>query len=309
MLTVRDRRTRCLTVAWLVALTAFAVVRWWFGGVWAFLAFGLWAGPAALLAYLTARRTGRRWLRLAALLLVIPAVPAALVGWPGDVVYPVPDAWWLVPLASALPAWITVLACLTLWRDARGRSGGASLAALAVLSGVPLLAGAALWSYAEWHLLEASYDPRLEAFGAVTAVAGCYSVEFSPWVPPGPNAAVIGKIIPARVRLDTAQGGSGARAGEPGPPVTEERWLRYAEQGERLIRPGWRGSAYWDPIGTRHVALHWTVGTAGIMMRLRRHGMELRGLAETFTDYREWYWPEPTARVRLRPVSCDGDRV
>jgi len=267
----------------LLFLGAFGVFLWWFGPWHAQVGFGLWAVASAPLLVAAYFRTRIRWL----LYLGAGLVPAGLVvGVTSGSIWPW-DRWpamLLMAVCAGLPLTLTVG-----WLHRfLGDPAVETLGAWSIKNIGPLLAAAVTMipAYA-WARAESKQPASNPAY--TSEFAGCYALEFGRWIPSTMLGHGVHGIVPARVQLDTVRGDSAIGA--------------LFERSQLLIRPGWWGSAYWQPTSRDHVLLQWSTGFNGVGLDLRRHGEELRGRATGFTDVSGW-WPEPRARVRARPIDC-----
>jgi hypothetical protein len=263
----------------LLLLGAFAVFLWWFGPWHAQLGFGLWALASAPLLIAAYSRRRIRWL----LYLGTGLIPAGLVvgitsgaiwmwgNWQGMLV---------TAVSVSLPLALTIGWIHRFLGPPAGPNAGPLLAAVVTM--IPVFA----WARAETQELVSNPAYTSE-------FAGCYELELGAWIPSAMMGHSVYGILPARIQLDTVRGDAARR----------ETMYATFERSELLIRPGWRGSAYWEPISRERVRLIWNTGFHGVGMDLRRHGQELRGRATGHTDVSGW-WPEPRARVRARLIDC-----
>jgi hypothetical protein len=272
----------------LLLLAAFGTFLWWFGPWHGLLGFGLWAlasGPLLIAAY---SRTRIRWL----LYVGTGLIPAGLIiAFMSESI----GMWgtWQGLLAMSLSASLPLALTLAWLRRFLGRSPHETQNRWTMTNAGPLLAAvvtivpAFAWARAEMQELVS--DPA-----HTSAFAGCYELEFGRWIPSAMMGHSVHGIVPARVQLDTVRGD----------PVRRETMYDTFERSELLIRPGWWGSAYWEPISRERVRLIWNTGFHGVGLDLRRHGLELRGKATGHTDVSGLPWPETRARVRARPIDC-----
>jgi len=272
----------------LLLLAVFGTFLWWFGPWQAQLGFGIWALFSAPLLVAGYRRTRIRWL----LYLGTGLVPAALaVGLTSDSFW-MWDRWQgmlVMAVCASLPLALTIAWLHRLFAqpvaDQPRRWTIANAAGLlaAVVMVVPTF---------EWARRES--EPLAANPAYTSEFAGCYSLEFGPWIPSEMLGHGVHGIVPDRIRLDTVRGDTATRSVRDG---------GLFEFSQHLIRPGWWGSAYWEPITRDRVQLIWNTGFNGVGLDLRRHGGELRGKATGHTDV-GGPWPEPRARVRARPIDC-----
>jgi len=148
---------------------------------------------------------------------------------------------------------------------------------LALFAGLLL----ALPSSAHGQVAEERGDPLL----------GCYELQLGAWSPAlSPSGAPL-QTPPARFELRP-------EAGE-GP----------FERGRTVARPVIEGgrtpSAFWERIGTDSVAVTWTDGHVGVVLRLEASDRPLRGVAVARTDavVMDGHAP-PRADAVARPVPC-----
>jgi hypothetical protein len=281
----------------LVAVFAFA---WWFGPESADVAFALWAAGSVPLLVAAYSRTRSKALLAIAGVLCLVLFAAVSVGRLYERLDTLKQVEWSMTVLIALPFIVTVawLARFHAYQragsDTRGRTLKRPAAVFTlVVTGVIVLAGAARWSHD--GLRERTEDPLSAA-----RYTGCYEVRLGRWVPSRMRGHGVGGIVPERLRLDTARGAPLLdSAGRQAP----RQYYRDHEFGQRLIRPGWWGAAYWEPVEGDRARLYWTTGLHGVIMDLRPRGDELRGLAIGFTDV-SGTWPDPRARVRAVRVDC-----
>lgn len=271
----------------LVLLAAFGTFLWWFGPWEAQLGFGLWAfasGPLLILAY---RKTRVRWL----LYLGTGLIPGGLVVGvtSGSVWY-----WgsWQGTLAVSLCAGLPVALTIGWLQRFLGRSSVETQSAWTITNVGPLLAAVVtMVPVFAWARAEREQPVSNPAY--TSEFAGCYELEFGAWIPSGMMGHSVHGIVPARIQLDTMRGDT----------ARSETMYHTFERSNLLIRPGWWGSAYWEPISRERVRLMWNTGFHGVGLELRRHGQELRGHATGHTDV-SGPWPNPRAPVRARPIDC-----
>ncbi len=279
-------------------LSAVFAFLWWFGPEYADMAFVLWAlGSVPLLLAAYSRTRSRALLATATLLLLAPlaAVP----------VYPyfnrlerLAQIEAVTVMFAALPflvtaAWLGRLHIGIAHRGVQARRGGGIRSPLTLVAAGVVVIGAA----ARWYHNAPRY--RVVDPSGAARYAGCYELRLGRWVPSHMLRQGVEGIMPERLRLDTERGALLSRR------VDERQYYRYDEVGQRLIRPGWWGAAYWEPLEDGRVRLNWTTGAHGVTMELRWHGDDLRGIATVFSDF-VGPWPEPTARVRAIRVDCGG---
>lgn len=200
-----------------------------------------------------------------------------------------------VPLASSAPPVHRAVSRAV----ARSGSGGPALRASlpSVVPGVPsflppeyimrllhaLFAGfhLALPSSAHGQVAEEGGDP----------LVGCYELQLGAWSPAlGPYDAPL-QTPPARFEL-RPEAGEGV-----------------FERGRTVARPvidgGRTPNAFWERIGTDSVAVTWTDGHVGVMLRLEASDRPLQGVAVARTDAVEMGGPgPPRANAVARPVPC-----
>jgi hypothetical protein len=271
----------------LVLLAAFAVFLWWFGPWHAALGFGLWGVASAPLLISAYSRTRVRWL----LYLGTGLIPAGLV-----VAATSGSIWmwgsWQGMLAMSLCASLPLALTLGWLHRFLGRSPQEPQRAWTITNAGPLLAAVVTMVPAfAWARAETQEPVSNPAYTA--EFAGCYELEFGGWIPSAMMGHSVHGIVPARIQLDTVRGDTARR----------ETMYDTSERSQLLIRPGWWGSAYWEPISRGRVRLIWNTGFHGVGLDLRRHGQELRGRATGHTDV-SGGWPEPRVRVRARPIDC-----
>lgn len=181
--------------------------------------------------------------------------------------------------------WIARLHAATMAHRGRGK------AIAMVLYAVVAMVAVAAWSHD-------AMKERAEEPHEAGRYAGCYELRIGGWLPSTMRHEHFG-IVPERIRLDTVR-----RVPPPaGSELRSDTWYRNQELGERMIRPGWWGAAFWAPLEGDFTRLVWTTGLGGVVMDLQPRGRELRGVARAFTDVRS-IWPSPRARVRALPVDC-----
>jgi hypothetical protein len=197
----------------------------------------------------------------------------------------------VIALCAAAPPAITIASIRRLLRGARTEPSSDRWTvanASPLVAAVLVMVGAAGWARAEARRPVA--DPSF-----ASAFAGCYELAFGGWIPSMMLGHSVHGIVPKRLQLDTMRGDPAHRA----------TMYDTFERNELLIRPGWQGSAYWQPIDGERVYLHWNTGFHGVGVRLRRRGQELRGMAFGHTDV-SGPWPEPRARVHARAIDCSS---
>lgn len=286
----QDRTTGhwVLTGLALGLLSAYFGFLWWFGPEKVDVAFGVWALATIPLLVAAYSRTRVRTLIAAAFMLSLFAFVAAKAHAFYYELGSLPRILAAVAFLIAFPVLITLawLWCLHSRHGMAASSRRFAVALVLVAFGTTLIGG---WRWAERELVE-----RPEAPAAAMNYAGCYEIRLGRWLPSDMRGHGVGGIVPERLHLDTTRGTSGPDS---------LRYYRSREIGQRLIRPGWWGAAYWVPLQDGHVQLVWSTGLHGVMMDLRPRGNTLRGRAVGFTDV-GGLLPDPRARVSAVRVPC-----
>ena len=125
------------------------------------------------------------------------------------------------------------------------------------------------------------------ADGEADPLVGCYELQLGAWSAPLHPL----QTPPARFELR--------------PEVGDGVFERGRTVARPVIDGGRTPSAFWEAIGTDSVAVTWTDGHLGVVLRLDASDRPLRGVAVARTDAVEMGGPAPPrADGVARPVSC-----
>jgi hypothetical protein len=133
----------------------------------------------------------------------------------------------------------------------------------------------------------------------VRALAGCYTLDLSPWSPahaPGADSAAV--TLPRRIALDTALAGGRFAAGsyQVGVIGDDARPVGMSATWAPIAKP--------SPAAPDSVQILWSTGFRGVRLRLAHEGGMLRGEAATFGDVDR---PDQRSTVRATRIACPRD--
>ena len=272
-----------LTSIAICLLALLAGFLWWFGPSGVMPGVSLWAlATVPLLLAAFGRTREKLFLGLSGLLLCGPFALAVLS--PFSFVDGHSPMLFAVVVTS--PVAITVGWIWRLHRPPASRLKGPVVGTV--------LAGICAFGWARSDLRYATTAPEF-----AQSFMGCYQVDVGRWVPSRMLGHSARGIIPARIRLDTIRGALAPDSGGG-----RDGGYAMFERGKLLIRPGWWGSAYWQPVDQERLTLHWNTGYHGVTIRLRRRRDGFRGMAEGHSDV-VGYMPAPRAAVRAHAIDCE----